>query len=175
MPSNTTDFIMQHVSVILTVLRHWMHDFKTQNKYKMYMHFTLNFKIMYLMPEDGQYDWNMYRVLMELIKFVVVDSNFNIICYWHMLHTIEYLGTVYLHTGLCPRFYFMGQRFKNLVNRNQTNGYLSWHSCHWRWSLEETFHYFRGNCYLHFSVAYLSAVFILSCQFIINYILRLHW
>jgi len=33
-----------------------MHDFKTQNKYKMYMHFTLNFKIMYLMPEDGQYD-----------------------------------------------------------------------------------------------------------------------
>jgi hypothetical protein len=27
------------------------------------------------MPEDGQYDWNMEHVLMELIKFVVVDSN----------------------------------------------------------------------------------------------------
>jgi hypothetical protein len=27
------------------------------------------------MPEDGQYDWNMWHALMGLIKFVVVDSN----------------------------------------------------------------------------------------------------
>jgi len=29
---------------------------------------------MYLMPENCQYDQNMFHVLMELIKFVVVDS-----------------------------------------------------------------------------------------------------
>ena len=29
---------------------------------------------MYLMPENGQYDQNMFLVLMELIKYVVVDS-----------------------------------------------------------------------------------------------------
>jgi len=39
------------------------------------MHFTLSFKIMYLMPEDGQYDRNMWRVLMGLIKYVVVGGN----------------------------------------------------------------------------------------------------
>ena len=30
---------------------------------------------MYLMPEDGQYDRNMWHDLMGLIKFVVVDGN----------------------------------------------------------------------------------------------------
>ena len=30
--------------------------------------------IMYLIPEDGQYDWNMYHVLMGLIKLVVVHG-----------------------------------------------------------------------------------------------------
>jgi hypothetical protein len=39
------------------------------------VHFTLSFKIMYLIPEDGLYDQNMWHVLMGLIKFVVVDSN----------------------------------------------------------------------------------------------------
>jgi len=30
---------------------------------------------MYLIPEDGQYDRNMWHVLMGLITFVVVDGN----------------------------------------------------------------------------------------------------
>lgn len=29
---------------------------------------------MYLIPEDGQYYWNMKRVLTRIIKFVVVDG-----------------------------------------------------------------------------------------------------
>jgi hypothetical protein len=39
---------------------------------------------MYLMPEDGQYNGNMYHVLPRIIKFFVVDSIrlafFNMVC-----------------------------------------------------------------------------------------------
>jgi hypothetical protein len=40
-----------------------------------YMHFVTSFKITYLMPKDDQYDWNTYRILMELMTFILADVN----------------------------------------------------------------------------------------------------
>lgn len=34
-----------------------------------------NVRLQYVMPEDGQYDRNMYHALTNLIKFVMADGN----------------------------------------------------------------------------------------------------
>jgi len=49
---------MLHVSVALTIFRDQIYDFKN-HEFKIYLHFILSFKIMYLMPQDGHYDRNM--------------------------------------------------------------------------------------------------------------------
>jgi hypothetical protein len=50
---------MLHVSVIVTILGH----------------FILSFKIMDIRPEDSQCEWNMQHVLTRLTKFVVVEGS----------------------------------------------------------------------------------------------------
>jgi hypothetical protein len=49
-----------------------------------YMHFILSFKVMYLMPEDGQCDRIILDVLTGVIKFVVVDVSIYVEC--NMIH-----------------------------------------------------------------------------------------